>query len=103
MEKVIGRKLLRSEVIHHKDKNRSNNSIENLEIISSQAIHATKHSTVFRSETHKECKMCHIIKTRSDFLKTPKPGLSDQHDTYCIECKHSYDKRRYEKKKIVKL
>lgn len=34
MENYIGRKLLSSELVHHKDDNRNNNRIENLEIVS---------------------------------------------------------------------
>ena len=39
MEKQIGRYLLRSEVVHHKDKNRSNNAIENLQLFDSNGLH----------------------------------------------------------------
>lgn len=42
MEKKIGRPLLRSEIIHHKDGDRSNNKISNLEILT-QAEHAKEH------------------------------------------------------------
>jgi hypothetical protein len=42
MESLIGRKLLRSEHIHHKDGNKQNNDISNLEILSSSQ-HAKKH------------------------------------------------------------
>jgi len=32
MEKYLGRKLLKSEAVHHRDRNRKNNNIENLEL-----------------------------------------------------------------------
>jgi hypothetical protein len=32
MERYLGRKLLKTEVVHHKDKNRKNNDIDNLEL-----------------------------------------------------------------------
>ena len=43
IESVIGRKLLSSEIIHHIDGNPSNNSIENLQIMS-QSEHAKLHN-----------------------------------------------------------
>lgn len=44
MESVIGRKLVRSEHVHHKDGNKQNNDISNLEILSSSQ-HAKEHHT----------------------------------------------------------
>lgn len=34
VEKILGRKLKSSEVVHHKNKNKHNNSLDNLEIVS---------------------------------------------------------------------
>lgn len=39
MEEKLGRYLLRTEVVHHRDKNKHNNLIENLEVFSSNAEH----------------------------------------------------------------
>jgi hypothetical protein len=47
MEKHIGRKLLRIEIVHHKDGNKRNNNIENLEVMN-QAEHARQHFTKFK-------------------------------------------------------
>lgn len=38
MEKCLGRKLLRNEIVHHKDEDKSNNKLENLEIMSRAEI-----------------------------------------------------------------
>ena len=42
-EEIIGRPLKKGEVVHHKDDNPRNNSIDNLEVLSSQAEHAKLH------------------------------------------------------------
>jgi hypothetical protein len=42
MERRIGRKLLRTEVVHHKDGDIHNNSIDNLEVMS-LSEHSRKH------------------------------------------------------------
>lgn len=46
MEKYIGRKLLTSEIVHHKDGNGLNNNISNLEIMD-QGHHRVEHSGPF--------------------------------------------------------
>jgi hypothetical protein len=43
MEKYLGRKLLRKEIIHHIDGNRLNNSLDNLFLFSSSSEHMKNH------------------------------------------------------------
>lgn len=50
MEKHIGRLLKCKEVVHHKDGNTLNNSIENLELISSSGKHIAKYHTIRNKE-----------------------------------------------------
>jgi hypothetical protein len=42
MERALGRKLLSNEVVHHRDGDKANNSLENLELIT-RSIHTTHH------------------------------------------------------------
>lgn len=43
-EKMLGRKLIKGEVVHHIDKNKRNNSPENLMVFKSQKEHAAWHA-----------------------------------------------------------
>lgn len=42
-EKILGRKLKQGEIVHHIDGNPRNNSIENIEVLDSQSVHASLH------------------------------------------------------------
>lgn len=42
-EIILGRPLRKGEIVHHKDGNPRNNSLDNLEVLSSQAEHAKEH------------------------------------------------------------
>lgn len=42
-EKILGRPLKKGEIVHHKDGNIRNNSLDNLEVISSQSEHFSLH------------------------------------------------------------
>ena len=42
-EKKIGRKLIKGEVVHHKDRNKENNSFNNLHVCKDQAEHDRIH------------------------------------------------------------
>jgi hypothetical protein len=44
MERLLGRKLTKGEVVHHIDGDRLNNTPENLELLPSQAVHRKLHT-----------------------------------------------------------
>lgn len=46
-EIMLGRKLERGEVVHHKDDNRRNNAPSNLQVLPSQAAHARLHMLAY--------------------------------------------------------
>ena len=43
-EKMLGRKLIQGEIVHHRDSNKRNNTPENLVIFNSQSDHAKHHA-----------------------------------------------------------
>lgn len=51
MEKELGRELLDDEVVHHKDNNKLNNNINNLELFESKSEHLKFHWTTTRRLT----------------------------------------------------
>ena len=88
MEQHLGRPLLSTEVVHHKDHNRANNDISNLELLSSHSEHRKLHSTRYAGEFEKQCSFCNEIKLRTEFFKQKQRRDGD--DSHRAECKSCY-------------
>jgi hypothetical protein len=61
MEQMIGRRLQDDEVVHHKNKNRSDNRPENLKLFSSNGLHLAEELTIDMS--NRRCYDCGSNKT----------------------------------------
>lgn len=95
IEQHIGRKLKRSELIHHKNGNKLDNRLENLLVVN-QAAHRKEHDfrnvTRKYSDTHKWCNVCKKFLEHKMFSANKKNwhGLM----AYCKPCKNKINKTR---------
>jgi hypothetical protein len=95
MEQIVGRPLLPDEVVHHIDHDKLNNAPGNLRLHPNRAIHSQQHVTAFRSQTHKECVTCHVVKPRSGFHRAAQPTAHhDTHHSQCKACRKPYYAQR---------
>jgi HNH endonuclease len=92
MEQALGRPLRKNEHVHHRNGDKVDNHLENLEIVS-PSNHRLRHTKYFRSETHKECAGCHHVLPRSAFTpQAHKYGRAprDPHVERCRPCRSQY-------------
>ena len=98
MEQHIGRRLLSTETVHHRDGNKLNNTIANLELFDSHAEHLkAERFKGYRDETHKQCRLCEQIKPRSDFSPNARCQHSphqDPHQSRCKQCVAAIQKEK---------
>ena len=76
MENSIGRVLSTDEVVHHKDENKKNNNLNNLEVLS-RAAHQRLHASTGRTYINLVCDECGTAFTKEKRLiskttKSPK-------------------------------
>jgi hypothetical protein len=96
MEQHLGRKLRSDEIVHHKDENGRNNSIENL-VIMTRGDHRREHAKNFASKTHKQCSKCKEIKLRTEFhvKRGSRYPDTDPHRPECKQCGLAYKRELY--------
>lgn len=100
MEQHLGKKLLPSQIVHHINEDKSDNRIENLEVMD-RGDHIRLHKLgIFKNanntKTHKQCPRCKDVKERTQFNK--QTTNSDGLFFCCRECQKIDNKIRRAKK-----
>jgi hypothetical protein len=93
MAEHLGRPLTDEEVVHHRDGDRKNNAIENLELLESNADHARLHGLLGDLATLtrygvRNCTKCGQIKPLSEF--GPSGDRPHGHISWCRSCRHDH-------------
>lgn len=102
MEQALGRRLASTEIVHHVDGNKLNNALENLEL-TTRDLHPKEHAS-FRSDTHKECSLCHQILPREKFHLNSLASFDnnrDPHGSQCKDCDLQEQSRRNKQKRAT--
>lgn len=74
VEEMLGRRLRRREVIHHKNGDKLDNSLENLEV-TTQSAHAREHASNRKPEMWKlRCSNCRKVVRRSARVQRQRKG-----------------------------
>ena len=97
-EKILGKPLPESAVVHHANEDGSDNRKENLVICQDRAYHNLLHQRMraLKACGHANWRKCNICKVYDN----PK-NLSINKAVYHQECKHKYNKLYYERTKIM--
>lgn len=93
VEKELGRKLLKTEIIHHIDGNKLNNNFDNLLICRSDKEHMKYHHKQFVINGNKQCTKCKqwfSVENNFSFCKS-----ENRWNRWCKKCQKGYDQLRY--------
>jgi len=97
MAEHLGRPLTDEEVVHHKDHNRGNNAVENLELVADSVAHARRHLETgelyqLGMQGLRRCSRCRETKSLGDFaLSSTNPH---GRDNQCKACHKEAHERR---------
>jgi HNH endonuclease len=94
MEQHIGRPLQGDENVHHINKDKSDNRIENLRLFSTVSEHLKVEHDLNATETHRECCICHEFKPRTEFSLASEAKGKPFRDPNMSGCKKCVAKRK---------
>jgi hypothetical protein len=83
-EEILGRPLLRGEIVHHEDENKRNNAPDNLGVLASQAEHASLHFRGKKRAPRSQCPRGHSLAGDNLYLHPNGRRI-------CLTCRRSYD------------
>jgi hypothetical protein len=111
MEKYLGRYLTKDEIIHHKNGKKTDNRIQNLQLMSNRSDHIIEHV----NERHKiviskrKCSSCGSTKTSlKNINRKHRPNYAWYTDPitkngyWCSRCYNRYNMRRFRAAKRIK-
>ena len=93
MEQKLGRRLKRSEHVHHIDGDKSNNDPDNL-TLTNVRDHRKIHSKYYRDDKKKECRVCRVVKDRSEFYVQRSRPNRDPNAPHCKSC-NKFEARKW--------
>jgi hypothetical protein len=92
MEAHLGRPLHPWEDLHHRNGDKRDNRIANLQLVTDET-HAALHAKNFRSDSKKRCGRCLKVKPRAEFNRCRAPGR-DPHASWCRACAKDHRERQ---------
>ena len=100
MSEYLGRELLPTEVVHHKDGDYNNDAIENLEIMVFGDHNKHHHRRTSSDPNESWCQKCKRFKPKSEFSFS-KSNWNGLHH-WCKNCANQYSREKWAKAKEAK-